>query len=78
MFQTYIYYLSQFVGFLYSTGLGVNVSQARALVHYTFGAIGGNIWSQMVMGYRYWSGITVAVSCEKSLDFYRQVADKGN
>ncbi|KAL3286272.1 hypothetical protein HHI36_000781 [Cryptolaemus montrouzieri] len=64
------------LGFLYSAGLAVNVSQAKALVHFTFGAIGGNIWAQMVMGYRYWSGITMTPSCEKSLDFYRQVADK--
>lgn len=65
------------LGFLYASGLTVNVSQAKALVHYTFGAFGGNTWAQMVLGYRYWSGITVAPSCEKALDFYRQVADKG-
>ncbi|XP_068893612.1 protein sel-1 homolog 1 isoform X3 [Tenebrio molitor] len=64
------------LGYLYASGLTVNVSQAKALVHYTFGAIGGNTWAQMVLGYRYWSGITVAPSCEKALDFYRQVADK--
>ena len=66
------------VAFLYASGLTVNVSQAKALVHYTFGALGGNTWAQMVLGYRYWSGITVAPSCEKALDFYRQVADKGS
>ncbi|XP_018573433.1 protein sel-1 homolog 1 isoform X2 [Anoplophora glabripennis] len=64
------------LGFLYASGLSVNVSQAEALVHYTFGALGGNTWAQMVLGYRYWSGITVATSCERALDFYRQVADK--
>ncbi|XP_018328146.1 protein sel-1 homolog 1 isoform X2 [Agrilus planipennis] len=64
------------LGFLYATGLSVNVSQARALVHYTFAAVGGNTWAQMVMGYRYWSGVTVAPSCEKALDFYRLVAEK--
>ncbi|KAJ8977951.1 hypothetical protein NQ317_008142 [Molorchus minor] len=64
------------LGFLYASGLAVNVSQAKALVHYTFGAIGGNTWAQMVLGYRYWSSITVATSCERALDFYRQVADK--
>ncbi|KAJ8924298.1 hypothetical protein NQ315_007091 [Exocentrus adspersus] len=64
------------LGFLYATGLSVNVSQARALIHYTFGALGGNSWAQMVLGYRYWSGVTVATSCERALDFYRQVADK--
>ncbi|KAJ8936610.1 hypothetical protein NQ314_012225 [Rhamnusium bicolor] len=57
------------------TGL-VNVSQAKALIHYTFGALGGNTWSQMALGYRYWSGITVSMSCERALEFYRQVADK--
>lgn len=73
MFEIFIYFL----GFLYASGLSVNVSQAKALIHYTFGALGGNTWSQMALGYRYWSGITVATSCEKALDFYRQVADKG-
>lgn len=65
------------MGFLYASGLAVNVSQAQALVYYTFAALGGNTWAQMALGYRYWSGITVAPSCEKALDFYRQVADKG-
>ncbi|XP_060521129.1 protein sel-1 homolog 1 [Cylas formicarius] len=64
------------IGFLYATGLSVNVSQAKALVYYTFGALGGNTWAQMALGYRYWSGITVTPNCEKALDFYRQVADK--
>ncbi|KAJ8963435.1 hypothetical protein NQ318_018915 [Aromia moschata] len=64
------------LGFLYASGLAVNVSQPKALIHYTFGALGGNTWAQMILGYRYWSGITVAASCEKALDFYRQVADK--
>ncbi|NEU34403.1 SEL1-like repeat protein, partial [bacterium LRH843] len=42
----------------------------------TLGALGGNTWAQMILGYRYWSGITVANSCEKALDFYRLVAKK--
>lgn len=66
-----------FLGFLYATGLAVNVSQSKALVHYTLGAVGGNVYAQMALGYRYWSGITIASSCERALDFYRQVADKG-
>lgn len=52
------------------------MSQSKALLHYTFGALGGNTWAQMALGYRYWSGITVTPSCERALDFYRQVADK--
>lgn len=65
------------LGFLYAAGLAVNVSQSKALVHYTMGALGGNTWAQMVLGYRYWSGITVASSCEKALNYYRLVADTG-
>ena len=66
------------MGFLYATGIAVNASQAHALVHYTFGAIGGSIWAMMALGYRYSSGVTVAPTCEKALDFYRKVANKGN
>uniref|UniRef100_A0A1B6D7T2 Uncharacterized protein n=1 Tax=Clastoptera arizonana TaxID=38151 RepID=A0A1B6D7T2_9HEMI len=64
------------LGFMYAAGISVNASQARALVHYTFGAIGGNVWAQMALGYRYWSSITVPNICEKALDFYRKVANK--
>lgn len=67
----------QGLGFLYASGIAVNASQARAIVHYTFGAIGGSSWAQMALGYRYWAGVTVAASCEKALDFYRKVANKG-
>ncbi|XP_063222247.1 protein sel-1 homolog 1 isoform X4 [Bacillus rossius redtenbacheri] len=64
------------LGFMYAAGIAVNASQARALVHYTFGAVGGSSWAQMALGYRYWSGVTVQSSCEKALDFYRKVANK--
>ncbi|KAG5877443.1 hypothetical protein JTB14_033734 [Gonioctena quinquepunctata] len=64
------------LGFLYGSGLTFNVSQAKALIHYTLGSIAGNSWAQMALAYRYWSGISIASSCEKSLDFYRIVADK--
>lgn len=69
--------LTQALGFMYAAGISVNANQARALVHYTFGAIGGNVWAQMALGYRYWSSITVPNTCEKALDFYRKVANKG-
>jgi alpha-mannosidase II/SEL1 protein len=64
------------LGFMYATGIGYNVSQSKALIHYTMAAIGDNSFAQMVMGYRYWAGITLANSCEKALDFYRKVASK--
>ncbi|XP_070500245.1 protein sel-1 homolog 1 [Chironomus tepperi] len=64
------------LGFMYATGIGFNVSQSKALIHYTMAAIGDNSFAQMVMGYRYWAGITLVNSCEKALDFYRKVASK--
>uniref|UniRef100_UPI00398F62FF protein sel-1 homolog 1-like n=1 Tax=Pristiophorus japonicus TaxID=55135 RepID=UPI00398F62FF len=64
-----------FLGFLYATGLNVNSSQAKALVYYTFGALGGNLMAHMALGYRYWSGIGVTQSCEAALTHYRVVAN---
>lgn len=64
------------LGFMYASSIGYNVSQAKALVHYTIAAIGDNAFAQMALGYRYWAGVTVANSCEKALDFYRKVATK--
>ncbi|XP_065085460.1 protein sel-1 homolog 1 [Ochlerotatus camptorhynchus] len=64
------------LGFMYSTGIGFNVSQAKALVYYTMAALGDNSWAQMALGYRYWSGVGVPNSCETALDFYRKVATK--
>ncbi|KAL1417748.1 hypothetical protein MTO96_026523 [Rhipicephalus appendiculatus] len=55
-------------------GLGVNSSQAKALVYYTFGALGGNPFAQMALGYRYWYGNSVLTSCEAALTYYRKVA----
>ncbi|XP_029453581.1 protein sel-1 homolog 1 isoform X2 [Rhinatrema bivittatum] len=63
------------LGFLYSSGLGVNSSQAKALVYYTFGALGGNLLAHMILGYRYWAGIGVLQSCESALTHYRLVAN---
>ena len=34
---------------MYATGLNTNSSQAKALVYYTFGALGGDPFSQMIM-----------------------------
>ncbi|XP_076331776.1 protein sel-1 homolog 1-like isoform X2 [Tachypleus tridentatus] len=62
------------LGFLYATGLGVDSSQAKALVYYTFAALGGDHWAQMMLGYRHLSGIGVMMSCESALTYYRKVA----
>ncbi|MGH0147774.1 UNVERIFIED_CONTAM: hypothetical protein FKN15_051204, partial [Acipenser sinensis] len=63
------------LGFLHAVGLGVNSSQAKALVYYTFGALGGNLIAHMILGYRYWGGIGVPQSCESALTHYRLVAN---
>lgn len=65
------------MGFLYATGLGgVNASQPKALLHYTVAALGGDTRAQMALGYRHWAGVTTPASCERALDFYREVANK--
>lgn len=59
---------------MFATGLGgLEASGAKALLYYTFGAVGGSTWAQMAVAYRHWSGIGVSPSCEKALDFYRRV-----
>jgi len=64
------------LGFMYATGIGVNVSQPKAIIHYTMAALGDNSWAQMALGYRYWGGIGVPSSCEKALEYYQKVAKK--
>lgn len=64
------------MAFLYSVGVGgKNISQPLALMHYTLAALGGDIYAQMALGYRYSFGINVPLSCEKSLSFYKRVAE---
>lgn len=65
------------MGFLYAVGLHVPVSQAKALVHYVMAAVGGNVLAQLALGYRYFAGITMSYSCEKSLEYYKAVATNG-
>ena len=62
---------------MYAAGIGVNVSQPKALIHLTIGALGNSTWGQMALGYRYWAGVTVPAACDKALYFYRKVATKG-
>eukprot|EP00045_Choanoeca_perplexa_P011359 m.120091 g.120091 ORF g.120091 m.120091 type:complete len:676 (+) comp15606_c0_seq1:95-2122(+) len=63
------------LGFAYAFGIGVNASQAKALVYYTFAALGGDTRARMSLGYRYSAGSAVATNCETSLSYYRLVAD---
>ncbi|EDV20294.1 uncharacterized protein TRIADDRAFT_32291, partial [Trichoplax adhaerens] len=64
------------LGYLHATGLGFNSSQAKALVYYTFSALGGYTFGEMSLGYRYFNGIGVSKSCETALSYYKRVATK--
>ncbi|VDP02014.1 unnamed protein product [Soboliphyme baturini] len=48
----------------------------KALTHYMFAALGGDVWAQMVLGYRYLNGVNLHQSCESALTYYRKVAQK--
>uniref|UniRef100_A0A8D0H733 SEL1L2 adaptor subunit of SYVN1 ubiquitin ligase n=1 Tax=Sphenodon punctatus TaxID=8508 RepID=A0A8D0H733_SPHPU len=63
------------LGFLFSYGIGVEYNQAKALIYYTFGTIGGNLISQMILGHHYWVGINVPRNCEAALTHYRNMAN---
>lgn len=62
------------LGFLHAAGITEMGNQARALIHYMLGALGGNVWAQIVLGYRYKTGTSVTRNCEKSLTFYEKAA----
>jgi len=61
---------------MYSTGIGINSNQAKAILHYTFAALGGHHYAQMAMGYRAHLGISVVQSCEMALSYYYKAATK--
>jgi TPR repeat protein len=62
------------MGFLHATGLWAELNSALPVLYYTFGASSGSAWSQMALGYRYWTGVGVTANCEKALEQYRRVA----
>lgn len=66
------------VGFMYATGFGgaVEQDQSKAMLYYTFAAEGGDIRSEMALGYRHHIGISTPRDCEQAIHYYRKVADK--
>jgi len=72
------------LAFLYATGyggvLGQNLThvgdQSKALLYYTFGALGGDYAAEMSLGYRHWVGIGTPQSCREALPFYKSAAEK--
>ena len=66
---------SQFyLGFMYASGLGLASNQAKAILYFTFAALGGEHMAQMALGYRYMASINVVGNCEIALSQYRAVA----
>lgn len=68
----------QMLGFMYATGIGnvVEPDQAKALLYNTFAADGGDTRAQMATAYRHHAGIATPMNCEKSVHYYRNVAEK--
>ncbi|KAF8778091.1 protein sel-1 homolog 1-like [Argiope bruennichi] len=69
-------FAQMYLGLMYSAGLGYSPHLAKAILYYTFAALGGDTWAQMVMGYRHWAGLGVVPNCESALTYYRKVAKK--
>ncbi|XP_054715724.1 protein sel-1 homolog 1-like [Uloborus diversus] len=69
-------FAQMYLGLIYAAGLGVPANLAKAIVYYTFSALGGDTWAQMIMAYRHWAGLGLLQSCESALTYYKKVADK--
>jgi len=54
----------------------VEQDQSKAMLYYTFAADGGDIRSEMALGYRHHIGISTPRNCEQAVHYYRKVADK--
>ena len=66
------------VGFFYATGLGdaVQRDQGKALLYHTFAAKGGDIRSEMTLGYRHHTGVGASKDCNEAAIYYKRAADK--
>lgn len=62
------------IAFMHALGVGYEANQAKAILNWTFGALGGSVLANMALGYRYSRGITVAKSCPKAREHYQLVA----
>jgi TPR repeat protein len=62
-----------FLGFMYSIGLGVDMSQTEALKYYRIAASVDNTFAQMTLAFRHKFAI---YDCESTLNLYQKVATK--
>ena len=62
---------------MYSTGIGApEQNQAKAMLYYTFAALGQDPSSEMALGYRYLAGIGTQKNCDEAVWYYRKAAQK--
>lgn len=66
------------MGVLHATGLGgaIEIDQAAAQLYYTFAAEQGETRAQMTLAHRFHAGIGTAKMCDRSVEYYKRVADK--
>ena len=60
---------------LYSHGIGVQRSEAKAVLYHTFAALGGSLESHMSLSHRHEHGIGVPQSCHKAVRHAKVAAD---
>lgn len=66
------------LGLMYATGIGgVERDQAKSLLYHTFAAEQDSIRSEMTLAFRHHAGIGCPRDCNKAVDYYKRVADKG-
>jgi SEL1 protein len=72
-----------YLGLFYSVNLGGVLGpglhltrQDKAHLHYILAAQGGHTGAEMVLAYRYTTGIGTSVSCNKAAAYYYRVAHK--
>ncbi|KAJ1547289.1 ERAD-associated protein [Nowakowskiella sp. JEL0078] len=64
------------VAFMYATSIGVERDYAKALLYYSFAALGGDTIAQHTLGYYHFKDIATPHSCEDSVHYYKLVATK--
>eukprot|EP00127_Corallochytrium_limacisporum_P006781 Clim_evm51s235 gene=Clim_evmTU51s235 len=66
----------QVLSFLAGNGIARESSEAEAVLHALFGAMGGDPFARLQMGYRYKAGVGVPESCHTSYRFFHLVAQE--
>lgn len=62
------------LGVMYATGIGMNVSQPKALLYYTLASWGEYPLAWMALGFRHFSGHSTDYNCDTAALYYHHVA----